>query len=73
MFSIHLTLKRIIMIKIRAFDLSVGGWLLRFYLMMIALLLGFAGLLWLAVPVALLFAISCIMGVSIKWVKPENH
>lgn len=61
------------MIKIRAFDLSVGGWLLRFYLMMIiALLLGFAGMLWLAVPVALLFAISCIMGVSVKWVKPGN-
>ena len=61
------------MIKLKAFDLSVGGWLLRFYLMMIiALLLGFANLLWLAVPVALLFAISCIMGVSVKWVSPGS-
>ena len=59
------------MFEIKAFNLSLGGWLLRFYLMMIvSLVLGFAGYLWLAVPAALVFAMSCIMGVSIKYKKP---
>lgn len=61
------------MLKIKMLDLSIGNAVVRYYLMMAGtIILGFLGHMTLAAIWALIFAVSAILGVSIKTDKKET-